>query len=131
MHAQNKNAPDPQTIQEISASLKQCVTDLLSIYRGSRRPSQRGYKVPAFLNGLPRNLGKFLPPYRWRFGQVGGFSETARFSEQQVSSQIFTHSRSATEALSKLQRVKRGLNLKSSVSYDFYCLYNNSTARKL
>src|ERR1700722_1589826 len=25
---------------------------------------------------LPRNLGKFLPPYRWRFGQVGGFSET-------------------------------------------------------
>ncbi len=24
---------------------------------------------------LPRNLGKFLPPYRWRFGQVGGFSE--------------------------------------------------------
>jgi hypothetical protein len=25
---------------------------------------------------LPRNLGKFLPPYRWRFGQVGGFSGT-------------------------------------------------------
>jgi hypothetical protein len=24
---------------------------------------------------LPRNLGKFLPPYRWRFGQVGGFYE--------------------------------------------------------
>ena len=24
---------------------------------------------------LSRNLGKFLPPYRWRFGQVGGFSE--------------------------------------------------------
>jgi hypothetical protein len=37
-----------------------------------------------------KKLGKFLPPYRWRFGQLGGFSATARSAERQVASKIFT-----------------------------------------